>query len=129
MLFKRFFYRAFKDCISRFKKQSGIFQFDKRKVKKITPIVSLLIEHLTEETNGHITAREIHKKLIKILNVNLHMSTIAHFRKKYLGRGFSFFTDRTNFCKKLNYSVNKVLITVALNVNQKSLQQVKKGKD
>ena len=93
-------------------------------MKKITPIVSLLIEHLTEETNGHITAHEIHKKLIKILNVNLHMSTIAHFRKKYLGRGFSFFTDRTNFCKKLNYSVNKVLITVALNVNQKSLQQM-----
>jgi hypothetical protein len=71
-----------KNCISRFKTQSGIFQIDKRKVKKITPIVSLLIEHLTEETNGHITAREIHKKLIKILNVNLHMCNIAHFRKK-----------------------------------------------
>ena len=48
-------------------------------------MVSLLIEHLTEETNGSITACELKKKIMKILNVDLHKSTIAAYRKKYLG--------------------------------------------
>ena len=38
-------------------KKEGIFQFDKRE-KKVSPLATLLIEHLTDESNGHITTAE-----------------------------------------------------------------------
>ena len=48
-------------------------------------MASLLIEHLTEETNGFITTEAIKKKVKSILKLDLHRSTIAKHRKKYLG--------------------------------------------
>ena len=66
-------------------KRKGIFQFDKRKKKKVSPLATLLIEHLTEESNGHITAAAIKIKLKRILGLNIHKSTVQRVRHKYLG--------------------------------------------
>ena len=63
-------------------KRKGIFQFDKRKKKKVSPLATLLIEHLTEESNGHITAAVIKIKLKRILGLK---STVQRVRHKYLG--------------------------------------------
>jgi hypothetical protein len=52
------------------------FLNQKRKAKKVSPIATILIEHLTEESNGHITAAAIKVKLRRILNLNVHKSTV-----------------------------------------------------
>ena len=72
--------------INRNAKESNVFKYDKRKAKKVSPLASCLIEHLTEETNGSITARELKLKLKRILKLDLHVSTIANHRHKYLGK-------------------------------------------
>ena len=43
-------------------KDSRLFKYDKRKSKKVSPLATLLIEHLTEESNGSITAAAINFK-------------------------------------------------------------------
>ena len=43
------------------------------------------MEHLTEESNGHITAAVIKTKLKRILDLDLHKSTVQRVRHKYLG--------------------------------------------
>ena len=73
------------NLISRNKLANSVYQYDKRKSKKLSPMASLLIEHLTEESNGFITAEAIKKKVKSILKLDLHRSTIAKHRKKYLG--------------------------------------------
>ncbi len=70
--------------MSRDEEAAKIFQYDARKSKKLSCMASLLIEYLTEESNGFMTAGEIKKKLKRILNVNIHKSTVAKHRKKVL---------------------------------------------
>jgi hypothetical protein len=53
-------------------------------MKKVTPLAIFLIEYLTEESNGHITAAAIKTKLRSILNLNVHKSTVQRLRNKYL---------------------------------------------
>jgi hypothetical protein len=77
--------KSIKMMIVRENKKEGIFQFDKRKKKKVCTLATLLIEHLTEESNGHITAAAIKIKLKRILGLNLHKSTVQRVRHKYLG--------------------------------------------
>ena len=79
--------------IIRDKNNAGIFPFDKRKKKKVSPLAILLIEHLTEESNGHITAAAIKTKFRRILDVNLHQSTVQRVRHKYLGIRLNYFLD------------------------------------
>ena len=85
--------KSIKMVILRDKKKAGIFQFDKRKKKKVSPLAILLIEHLTEESNGHITAAAIKTKLRRILNLNIHKSTVQRVRHKYLGIRLNYFLD------------------------------------
>ena len=47
-------------------------------------MATLLIEHLTEETNGSITAAELKKKLKRILQLDVHESTVQRVRHSYL---------------------------------------------
>ena len=54
-----FFLKSIKKLINRHQKDSLIFKYDKRKTKKVGPLATLLIEHLTEETNGSITAAQL----------------------------------------------------------------------
>ena len=75
--------KSIKMMIVRENKKEDIFQFDKRK-KKVCPLATLLIEHLTEESNGHITADAIKIKLKRILGLNIHKSTVQRVRHKYL---------------------------------------------
>ena len=49
------------------------------------PLATLLIEHLTEETNGSITAKELKQILRRVLNLDVHKSTVQRVRHKYLG--------------------------------------------
>ena len=70
--------------INRDAKNSNIFQYDKRKAKKVSPLATTLIEHLTEESNGHMTAAAIKTKLRRILDVNVNVSTVQRVRHKYL---------------------------------------------
>ena len=44
-----------------------------------------LIEHLTEESNGSITAARIKIKLKRILKLDVHASTVQRVRHRYLG--------------------------------------------
>ena len=53
------FLKSIKKLINRHQKDSLIFKYDKRKTKKVGPLATLLIEHLTEETNGSITAAQL----------------------------------------------------------------------
>ena len=50
-------------------KNSRLFKYDKRKSKKVSPLATLLIEHLTGESNGSITATAIKIKLKRILRI------------------------------------------------------------
>ena len=65
-------------------KDSRLFKYDKRKSKKVSPLATLLIEHLTEESNGSITAAQ-KIKLKRILKVDVHASTVQRVRHRYLG--------------------------------------------
>ena len=87
MLFKRFFYRALKIVYLDLKNNPAFLNL----INEITPIVSLLIEHLTEESNGHITAAAIKTKLRRILDLNIHQSTVQRVRHKYLGIRLNYF--------------------------------------
>ena len=51
----------------------------------MSPLATLLIEHLTEETNGSITAQELKQILKRVLNLEVHKSTVQRVRHKYLG--------------------------------------------
>jgi hypothetical protein len=77
--------------IHRNAKDENIFKYDKRRAKKVSPLATLLIEHLTEESNGHITAAAIKIKLRRILNLNVHESTVQRVRHKYLSNYFKVF--------------------------------------
>ena len=66
-------------------KDSMLFKYDKRKSKKVSPFATLLIEHLTEESNGSITAAAIKIKLKRILKLDVHASTVQRVRHRYLG--------------------------------------------
>jgi hypothetical protein len=77
--------------IHRNAKDENIFKYDKRKAKKVSSLATLLIEHLTEESNGHITAAAIKIKLRRILNLNVHESTVQRVRHKYLSNYFKVF--------------------------------------
>ena len=79
------FFKSIKLAIFHANKKAGSIQFDKRKKKKVSPLAILLIEHLTEESNGHITAAAIKTKLKRILDLDLHKSTVQRVRHKYLG--------------------------------------------
>ena len=46
----------------------------------------LLIEHLTENSNGFMTAKTIRVKLIRVLGLAVSTKTIAKYRHEYLGR-------------------------------------------
>ena len=58
-----FFKKSIKKIINRDAKNSNIFHYDKRKSKKVSPLATTLIEHLTEESNGHMTAAAINTKI------------------------------------------------------------------
>ncbi len=62
-----------------------------KKKRKVSPLATILIEHLTEESNGHVTAAAIEVKLRRILNLNVHESTVQRVRHKYLSTFFKFF--------------------------------------
>ena len=55
---------------------SKLFKYDKRKGKKVSSFATLLIEHLTEESNGSITVAAIKIKLKRILKLDVHASTV-----------------------------------------------------
>ena len=57
----------------------------KRKGKKVSSFATLLIEHLTEESNGSITAASIKIKLKRNLKLDVHASTVQRVRHRYLG--------------------------------------------
>ncbi len=69
-------------------KDENIFKYDRRKAKKVRPLATILIEHLTEESNGHITAAAIKIKLRRILNLNVHDPT-QNFYSKFSGQNLA----------------------------------------
>jgi hypothetical protein len=71
--------------IARHKNDLNIFKYDRRKEKKITEAAILLIEYLTEESNGFMTATSIRKKLRSILGLQIHTKTVAKYQHTYLG--------------------------------------------
>ena len=50
----------------------------------MTNTAILLIEHLTEESNGFITAKSIQRKLLTIIGLRISIQTIAKYRQKYM---------------------------------------------
>jgi hypothetical protein len=66
------------------KKEVIISLYESGKSLEVTPLAILLNEHLTEESNGHITAAAIKTRLRSILNLNVHKSTVQRLRHKYL---------------------------------------------
>jgi hypothetical protein len=70
------FFKSIKLAIFYENKKAGSSQFDKRKKKKLAPLTFLLIEHLTEKSNWHITLalKQIKifcKVLVNYLNAKL----------------------------------------------------------
>jgi len=88
------FLKSIKKLINRHQKDSLIFKYDKRKTKKVGPLATLLIEHLTEETNGSITAKELKQILRRVLNLDVHQSTVQRVRHKYLGNNINDLINR-----------------------------------
>jgi hypothetical protein len=68
--------------ILRDEKKARIFQFDKRKKKKVSPLAILLIEHLTEESNGHITAYFFLLSFVKLKNSNGKVTVFNKTQKR-----------------------------------------------
>ena len=84
------------------KKEVIISLYESGKSLEVTPLAILLNEHLTEESNGHITAAAIKTRLRSILNLNVHKSTVQRLRHKYLGiEILSFFKQYKIFNIKL----------------------------
>jgi hypothetical protein len=65
--------------IIRDNKKEGIFQFDKRKKKrKVSPLATLLIEHLTEESNGSAALKRVIVTLVGVSVINLDIKQIHY---------------------------------------------------
>ena len=60
----------------------------------------ILIEHLTENSNGFMTAKAIRVKLISVLGLIVSSKTIAKYRHQYLGKqkGGLHFLSRYYLC-------------------------------
>ena len=76
--------KSIRGVIYRENNKNQTFQYDLRKEKKITDTAIFLIEYLTEESNGFITAKAIKKKLQTILGLHISKQTVSKYRHKYL---------------------------------------------
>ena len=47
--------------------------------------VFIILKYLTEISNGFMTAKTIRKRLLSVLDLNVHISTVGRARKTILG--------------------------------------------
>ncbi len=70
------------------KKQQYVYDYDRRKTKKISNICLHLIKKLNDRSGGYIFARELKYEIERILNIRLSDKTIAKYRLKTLKMNF-----------------------------------------
>ena len=77
-------FKSVRKAIRRQDDKLNIFQHDKRKIKKMSTAAILLIEHLTEVSNGFMTAHSITKRINHVLGINVSSKRVAYYRHTHL---------------------------------------------
>ena len=72
--------------VQRYSRDKNILKNDKRKKRTLTDAAIFLIEYLTEESNGFMTAQRIALKLRSVLGLRIRASTVSTYRHKYLSK-------------------------------------------
>ena len=80
--------------------RSNVFEFDEKKVRKVSDTVIHLIKRLNEESNGFITGGQLKSKIKRYLDLDISVSSCLFYMHKIIG---------TNF-EEVDFSLKSIMI-------------------